>query len=230
MKALALTAIISLLLTAVPVFAIDDFWHFDITANANNAFVGVMGAGAGGDESFGYSVATSGGILGSGNIQTGGGGSNYGGGAGIEIGGSGAEGDIFATHDLTVNGCCAGQCPCPTGYEYEASSNVLILGGDDVELKLKGGAGTDGAGQSLKVGSKRESIDAESVEASMTSSITVNEETSTHTMGAYGENVWFFAKGKQGLDAVNCGVDGFFISVMGYNEPLCEGENCPPLE
>ncbi len=227
MNKIIIGAIMSLVILSAPALA----WNFHINADVSDASIIVGGAGTNVQEGytggFKYSVSTLGGIDGSGTINTGGKGGENGGGAGIEISGSGAEGDVFAQHDLEVSGCCAGQCPCPTGYQYAGESKVTILGGDNVELELKGGAGIDGAGQSLEVGSKRNPIVAGAIDAGMTSTLTVNGESQTHTMGAYGENVWFFAKGKQKLDAENCGVNGFFISVMGYRESACVGETCP---
>ncbi|MFH1473566.1 MAG: hypothetical protein ABIE55_01595 [Candidatus Aenigmatarchaeota archaeon] len=217
-----IAAILGLLMVASPALA----WNVNIDATVNNAVAGIFGAGAGSDTGFSYAVSSTGGISGSGNIDLHGGGSNNGGGMGLEIGGSGAEGNIFATHDLTVIGCCAGQCPCPTGYVYDASSAVEITGGDNVELELKGGAGEEGAGQKLKVGGHDNSIDAGTVQVEMASSLTVDGETSSHVMGAYGENVWFKAFGKQKLDAVDCAVNGFFVSVMGFREAVCDGDNC----
>ena len=223
-------ALISLALIATPAFASSPHWSVKIGADVSGGATAIV-AGAGGTiippgdptPGFSYAVDASGGIVnGDGNIDLNGGGSNDGGGMGVEISGSGASGDlIFATHDLAVNGCCTGEgCPpCPAGYVYDASSAVTITGGSNVNLEIGGGAGSDGAGQHLEVGEHHNSIDAGSVDAHMSSSLTTDSGTETHLMGAYGQNVWFFAKGHQGFSAEECNVNGFFISVMGYGEP-----------
>ncbi len=234
-------AIISLLVLSAPVLALEQSrWMVDIDASVSGATAIVLGAGSGvfvpdqpcEDCGFAYSVSATGGIVnGDGNIDVNGGGQSLGGGMKVKIGGSGASGDlIFATHDLSVTGCCDG-CECPNGYQYDASSQATVAGGEGVHMSIKGGAGEDGAGQKLQASGV-----AGSVDVSMASTITTEDsegvvETQSHVMGAYGENVWFKAFGKQGLDAVDCGVNGLFISVMGYRDegclPCTPGCGCP---
>ena len=213
-------ALISLALIASPAFA----WDFHIDAAAHDASVAIMGAGAGGsDTGFGYSVASTGGIIGgSGNLHSGGNGGDENGRTDISIGGSGASGDlIFATNDISSHGCCAG-CPCPSGYVYEASAGSTITDGEGVHMSLSGGANTGAANQELKVKGEAGTVDTH-----MGSSLAVGETTLTHNMGSYGENVWYFAKGSHAFGSDNCGVSGFFVSVMGYRDSLCGSDGCP---
>ena len=214
-----IAALVSLVLISTPALA----WNVNINAGVNDATAMILGAGGDGNAGFSYAVGATGGIVnGDGNIYLGGGGYELGGGMGVSISGSGASGDwIFATHDLTVNGCCEG-CPCPSEYEYGASSDVDVINGEGVEIELNGGAGESGAGQKLKA----EADFAGSFDTSMSSSLTVGEDSTTHLMGAYGENVWFKSFGKQGFGSEDCGVHGFFVSVMGYHDSLCDGVTC----
>jgi len=206
-KLIGLTAsFLSLLVALAPAFA----WNVNINALVNDATAEVSASGQGGDANVGYAVSASGGILnGDGKIKVRGGGNSRGG-MMVRVGGSGASGDeLYATHDLVLWGCC-GVCPCPSEYLYEASSMVDVQNAENTEIKLAGGGDPEEGGiQIVKAKGNGDPTIA------MYSHLETSEESETHVMGAFGQNVWFEAVGVQGFDACD-GIGGLLTIVMGY--------------
>ena len=202
-----IASFLSLLVALTPAFA----WNVNINALVNDATAEVSASGHGGDANVGYAVSTSGGILnGDGKIKVQGRGSDSRGGMRVKVGGSGASGDeLYATHDLVLWGCC-GVCPCPSEYLYEASSMVDVQNAESTEIKLVGGGDPEEGG--IQIVSAEGNGDPT---IAMYSHLETSEEPETHVMGAFGQNVWFTAFGKQRFDACD-GIRGFLVTVMRY--------------
>ena len=63
--------------------------------------------------------------------------------------------------------------------------------------------------------------------AGMMSTLTVEGDPVSYSMGAGGENVHFWAEGAQGMSGEDCTAAGYFIAGMYFYDPGCGCPRCP---